>query len=157
MKNSWGLALWEVIEGHWRRCNLRCSWWPRTEGVRQRIWCLAPWREPMRGYWWSLVGVENPSVLKMPEPWDTCWGKLLTGSRTSPGESSLLQSTKMEKGVEIWRLLWHQPWRCRVWNLPSWFPALLWGLQLSDWMNLRRDFELWAFYIVETVIDYRDF
>jgi hypothetical protein len=20
--------------------------------------------------------------------------------------------------------------RCRVWSLPSWFPALLWGLQL---------------------------
>ena len=26
--------------------------------------------------------------------------------------------------------------------MPSWFPVLLWGLQLSDQMNLRRDFEL---------------
>ena len=41
--------------------------------------------------------------------------------------------------------------------MPSWFPALLWGLQLSDWMNLRRDLELWTFNIVETAIDYEDF
>ena len=36
-------------------------------------------------------------------------------------------------------------------------PVLLWGLQLSDWMNLRRDLELWIFNIVETAIDYEDF
>ena len=41
--------------------------------------------------------------------------------------------------------------------MPSWFPALLWGLQLSDWMNLRRDLELWTFNIVETAIDCKDF
>ena len=35
--------------------------------------------------------------------------------------------------------------------------ALLWGLQLSDWINLRRNFELWTFNIVETAIDYEDF
>jgi hypothetical protein len=28
---------------------------------------------------------------------------------------------KDEKGVEIWRPLWHQPWRCRVWSLPAGF------------------------------------
>jgi len=32
-----------------------------------------------------------------------------------------------------------------------------WRLQLSDWMNLRRDFELWTFNIVGTAIDYGDF
>ena len=90
-------------------------------------------------------------MLKIPEPWDTCWGKLLTGSGTSPGESSF----KNEKVVDNWRLLWHQPWRCRVWSLPSWFPVLLWGLQLSDWMNLRRDLELWTFNIVETAMTMR--
>jgi hypothetical protein len=37
-----------------------------------------------------------------------------------------------------------------------WFPVLPWGLQLSDWMNLRRDFELWTFNIVETAIAYGD-
>ena len=41
--------------------------------------------------------------------------------------------------------------------MPSWFPAFLWGLQLSDWMNLRRDLELWIFNVVETAIDYEDF
>jgi hypothetical protein len=40
--------------------------------------------------------------------------------------------------------------------LPSWFPVFLWGLQLSDWMNLRRDLELWIFNIVENAIDYED-
>jgi hypothetical protein len=37
------------------------------------------------------------------------------------------------------------------------FPALLWGLQLISWMNLRRDLELWTFNIDETAIDYEDF
>jgi hypothetical protein len=27
----------------------------------------------------------------------------------------------------------------------------------SDWIHLRRDFELWTFNIVETAIDYGDF
>jgi hypothetical protein len=40
------------------------------------------------------------------------------------------------------------------WSLPCWFPVLLWGLQLSDWMNLSRDFEFGTFNIVETAIDY---
>jgi len=31
------------------------------------------------------------------------------------------------------------------------------GTKLSDWMNLRRDFNLWTFNIVETAIDYEDF
>jgi hypothetical protein len=39
--------------------------------------------------------------------------------------------------------------------LPSWFPVLLWGLQLSDWMDLRKDFRL--FNILETAIYYEDF
>ena len=47
-------------------------------------------------------------------------------------------------------------WQCRVGRLPRWFPILLWGLQLSDCMNLRIDVELWTFNIVETAIDYRD-
>ena len=25
--------------------------------------------------------------------------------------------------MEIWRPLWHQTWRCRVWSLPSWFQS----------------------------------
>ena len=36
--------------------------------------------------------------MKMTEPWDTCQGKLLIESGTSPRERSVLQSTKM-KGV----------------------------------------------------------
>jgi hypothetical protein len=36
--------------------------------------------------------------LEMPEPWDTCQGKLLTESGTSPRERSVLQPAKI-KGV----------------------------------------------------------
>ena len=75
MKGSWRAvevteALWEAMEGHWWRCSLSWSWWPRTEGVMQRNWGLAPWREPMRGYWWSVVEIEDSSVLQMSVPWD---------------------------------------------------------------------------------------
>jgi hypothetical protein len=31
------------------------------------------------------------------------------------------------------------------------------GLQLRDGMNLRKDFELWIFNIVESTIDYGNF
>ena len=41
--------------------------------------------------------------------------------------------------------------------MSSWFPVLLWGLQLSDWINLRRELELWTVNVVETAIDYGDF
>ena len=37
-------------------------------------------------------------MLEMPDPRDSCQGKLLTGSQTSPRERSVLQSTKL-KGV----------------------------------------------------------
>jgi hypothetical protein len=44
-------------------------------------------------------------MFQMPEPWDTCQGKLLTGHGTSPRETIVFQSTKL-KGVE--------DQRCRV-------------------------------------------
>jgi len=31
------------------------------------------------------------------------------------------------------------------------------GLQLCDWMDLRRDFELWTFNTVDITINYGDF
>ena len=50
IESSWGSVLWESRKGRWWRCSLSCSWWPSTEGARQRSGGLAPWREPMRGY-----------------------------------------------------------------------------------------------------------
>jgi hypothetical protein len=35
-------------------------------------------------------------MLEMPEPWDSCQGKLLTGRSIGPRETRLLQSTKMK-------------------------------------------------------------
>jgi hypothetical protein len=43
----------------------------------------------------------NPKMLKMPESRDACQGKLLTRSGNSLGESSLMQSTKMEKELKV--------------------------------------------------------
>ena len=43
------------------------------------------------------VALETPKMLEMPELWDTCQGKLLTGNGTSPRERSLLQSTKLKE------------------------------------------------------------
>jgi hypothetical protein len=41
--------------------------------------------------------------------------------------------------VEIWKPLWHQTWRLlEIAQLNS---VLSWRLQLSDWMNLKRDFQ----------------
>jgi hypothetical protein len=34
---------------------------------------------------------------------------------------------------------------------------LIQGLQLSNWIDLRRDFELWTFDIVDIAINYGDF
>jgi hypothetical protein len=53
-----------TVQLHWWRCSLSCSWWPRTEGVTQRSWGLAPWRETIRDYWWSLVAAEDPKYFK---------------------------------------------------------------------------------------------
>jgi hypothetical protein len=39
-------------------------------------------------------------------------------------------------------------------SLPSCFPDLLQGLQLSAWINLRGHFELQTFSIAETAIGY---
>ena len=43
---------------------------PGIECVVHRSRGLSPWREPMRGYWWSLITVEDSSVLEMPVPYD---------------------------------------------------------------------------------------
>ena len=43
---------------------------PGLEEVMHRSRGLSPWREPMRGYWWSLITEEDSSVLEMPVPCD---------------------------------------------------------------------------------------
>jgi hypothetical protein len=39
-------------------------------GHAKKFLGLAPWREPMRGYWWSLVAAKDPKVLEIQVPWD---------------------------------------------------------------------------------------
>ena len=108
----------------------------------------------------SQTLIQEAVTLKLPQRLKDvkdvrAMGKLITGSGISPGESSLSQSTKMKKE---WRPedLFDISHGDAEFSLPSWFPALLWGLQLISWMNLRRDLDLWTFNIVETAIDYED-
>ena len=104
-----------------------------VKGVMKISWGLALWREPMRGYWWSLVVVEDPSVLVlMPVPWDDhqegqqhcsevnhspeCYRGQSWSDDPSPLEEpkcmtmSASQTLKQE-AVKL-RLLW-QPWDVR--------------------------------------------
>ena len=83
---------------------------------------------------------------KTPKPQDTCWGKLLTGSGTSPRQRIVLQSTKL-KGVG------HQTWRCRVWSLPSWFLAL--SIIPSLWCFGMVMYILWCWKYVICFLSYR--
>ena len=57
------------------------------------------------------------------------------------------------EGQKLWQLIWKQG----VWSLPTRFPVLIWELQLSDWMDLRRDFELLTVNIIEIPRHYEDF
>ena len=142
----WGLAQGrESMRSYWWKCHLVAAedasvlemlvlendherqqhMW---SGVNQSLECYRGQRrrsdpssleEPR--YWnkklWSWSFIRDPKMLEMPEPWDTCPGKLLTGSGMSPREGIVLQSTKL-KGVG------HQTWKHRVWNLSSWFSFL---------------------------------
>jgi hypothetical protein len=64
---------------------------------------------------------------------------------------------KDDKGVGDLKLALTSDMEMQSLKFPQLFPVLVQGLQLSDWMNLRRDFKLWTFNIVDTAMDYRDF
>ena len=59
--------------------------------------------------------LERPllEAVKVPELWDSCQGELQTRCVTSPRE----RTVAVNKAEEIWRALWHQTWRCRIWSL----------------------------------------
>ena len=81
--------------------------------------------------------------------------KLLIGGGTSPGKETCCSQQRWKRS---WRsedrfYITHT-WSCRVSSLISWCPVLIPELQVSDWMDLRRDFELRTFNIVDTAIKY---
>jgi hypothetical protein len=83
-------------------------------------------------------------MFEMPKLWNICQGKLLTG------KISLLQSTKMKKGVGDLKTALTSDTERQFGVCPDGF--------LSYFENYnRRNFELWAFNIVKTTIDYGDF
>jgi hypothetical protein len=52
---------------------------------------------------------------------------------------------KDEKGVKDLITALTSDMEMQSLGFSSWFPVLLWGLQLSDWMNIRRHLEFWTF------------
>jgi hypothetical protein len=68
--------------------------------------------------------------LDMPDLWDTCPGKLLPGSATSPRERSLLQSTKLKGAGELKNTLISNM-EMQSWEFASWFSVLLWSSLFS--------------------------
>lgn len=72
---SWGLLLWGIRWGHWRRCRLSCSKDPRTKGVMKRSWGLALWKVQKAWRRSSLSYTGDSSILKMTRLWDDCKGR----------------------------------------------------------------------------------
>jgi hypothetical protein len=72
-------------------------------------------------------------------------------------EKKFVAVNKDEKGVGDLKTALTSDMEMLSLSLPSWFPVLISGLQLSDWMDLIRDFELWTFNFVKTAVDYEAF
>jgi hypothetical protein len=150
MQSSWGSAMWEVIEGNWWRCSLSCNWWPRTELIMQRNWGLAPRREPVRGYCWSQVTVEDSSVLAMPVPWDDHPEQQQQWSTCSWSLEDNLCATKGRDGEVTEALEGAQKIVSRSQILDSWslilllIVTMLWCFSLSkevfEWIPQLKDF-----------------
>ena len=126
MKVSWRAAEVWHCESHGRplvKVQLSCNWWPRTEGVMQRSWGLAPWREPMRGYCWSQVTVEDSSILEMLVP--------RTAAAVEYTQLELRRHGVCYKG-QGWRndpSPWRSPEDCELdpghWMVGDWFLLLI--------------------------------
>jgi hypothetical protein len=67
-------------------------------------------------------------MLETSELWGICQGKLLTGEWNQPRRKKFVAVYKDKKGVGDLKTALTSDMRCRVWNLPSWFPVKLWGL-----------------------------
>jgi hypothetical protein len=66
-------------------------------GIYQETSSMGGWKDHCVKLWkGSLICLEDPKLLGMPESWDTYQGELLTGSRTTLREKSVLKSAKME-------------------------------------------------------------
>ena len=57
----------------------------------------------------------------------TCAMYACRGLGTSLCNASFLVAVTKWKELEIWRVLWHQTWGCRVWSFPCWFLVFFWS------------------------------
>lgn len=73
----------------------------------------------------SLYILGDPKMLEMPESWDICWRKLLTGSGTIPWEGSVLPSTQL-KGVGALKNILTLDMEMRF-EIPDGFLVLFWS------------------------------
>ena len=113
--------------------------------------CVNPrhWNKKLSS--WNCLGYHK--MLEMSETWDTCQGKLLTGSGTSSREQSLWlvnarsanSSQQGWKELEIWRAFdIFDVRQIRVWSLPKWSSVLLWSSISSLWCFGMVMYILWC-------------
>jgi hypothetical protein len=146
----------ECYRGQSWRCDPSPLEEPRRSFVNPRHWNkkLCSWN-----------CLRDPKIFEMPEPWDTCWEKLLTGSGTSQRELCCSQLSTGELDIRhgdaefgvfpavlsscFCTGFTHYVILCISCDVGGmWSAFLFWfyrGLHLSHWMNLKRDFELWTF------------
>jgi hypothetical protein len=67
-----------------------------------RSWGLASWREPMRGYWWSFVAVEDPRILEIASTigWSPRTAAAIERRQSEPW---VLQRAELEKWPKVFR------------------------------------------------------
>lgn len=109
-KGFWNLPSWRrnVTEARW------VLGYPNMESKVIIVWKL---------WYWSLYFIIDSSILKIPEQWDICQGRLEIWCGTTLKEiSNFSQQSWM--GLDIWRTLRHHTWSCRVWSLICWVLVL---------------------------------
>ena len=77
--------------------------------------------------------------------------------RYRPRRKKFVAVDKDEKGVGDLKITLTSDMEMQGLEFAHLVSCLALGIITSDWMNLRRHFELWTFNIVETAIDYGDF
>jgi hypothetical protein len=63
MEKSWGLALWEAVEGHGWKVQSQLQFMAQDWRDHAKMLRLGTMQ---RVYWWRLVSAEDPNILEMP-------------------------------------------------------------------------------------------
>ena len=121
------------------------SWKPMNEEVMQRSWGLAPWRKPLRGYWWKC----RPVTAKDPSIWRVQYHGITTKNNSNSGEEPELQMVEvsdlgpLEKPVNCEWIPDIGHWVIYTIGILYWFDCDC-ALVLTPWN--KKEFNLFSFY-----------